>query len=90
MTIRSTILAAAAVGVLIGPVSASAEPAYGRQGEHHDVWRREDRGREGREDAHWGWRRAPVYFHRPVCWYENRGFRNGWGRWVVRPVRVCR
>ena len=102
MNIRSMILAAATIGALVGPAAAMADPIYGHQDERREAWRGEDRGdrgdrgwrehawreHEGRGDR--GWRPVPVYYHRPACWYENRSFRNYWGRWEVRSVRICR
>ena len=96
MTIRSIILAAATVGALVGPVSAMADPIYAARYEHREAWRGDDhggrdwRGQAWRDHDDRGWRPFPVYYHRPACWYENRSFRNYWGRWDVRQVRICR
>ena len=101
MTFRSIILAAATLGALIAPASALADPGYDRHDERREVWRGDDRdGRdwrrhewrehELREHGGYGWRPAPVYYRRPACWYENRSFRNYWGHWEVRSVRICR
>ena len=99
MTIRSMILAAATVGALLAPISAMADPIYGHQDERRETWRGDDRGgrdwrdhdrREHESRGERNWRPIPAYYHRPACWYENRSFRNYWGRWEVRSVRVCR
>lgn len=101
MKLGTLILTAAILGALFAPVAAMADPAYPRQDDRRETWRAEDwRGRSWREhewrEHEWrehvgrGWGPAPVYYHRPACWYENRSFRNYWGHWEVRAVRVCR
>ena len=76
MTLKKLLIAAAAVATLAAPAVASAYPGY-----FHERW-------EGRGYYHpiraWG------YGYRPHCWIAPRGHFDPWGRWVVRPVEVCR
>jgi hypothetical protein len=94
MRLKSVCLAGATLLSLAVPAAASADPYWGwRDG---DDWRRHEwREHEWREHQ---WREHERWEHRPyaVSWYgaprcvvEDRGFYDGWGRWVYRPVRAC-
>ncbi len=87
MTFKTIILAGAAALTLAAPVAASAQPFWGE----HDGWRAERGWHEGWRPAGYGWRAAGYgWGYGPRCFVEHRGFYDGWGRYVVRDVNVCR
>jgi hypothetical protein len=88
MTLKSIALAGAALLSLAIPAVASAQPSWG--GYDHDGWRRDN----FRAYADWGrgprWDQGPRWGYAPRCFVEPRAVYNGWGHYVVEPVRICR
>ena len=88
MTRKGILIAAAAVIALAAPAIASADPWGGHWGGHWGGrWAYGDRdfhGPDFRPIRTWGWGYGPH------CWIAPRGHYDYWGRWVVRPVEVCR
>jgi hypothetical protein len=84
MTLKSIVLAGATLIALAAPAAAMAQPYGGYdRGYHND--RRDD----------WRWDRRHRWEHRDHaygrrCFTEHRGY-YGWnGRYISRPVEVCR
>ena len=88
MTLKSIALAGATLIALAAPAAALADPYWGhdRDGWHdRDDWRRS----EWREHERWE-HRGYGYGWGPRCFVERRGYRDWYGRYVTRPVEVCR
>jgi len=87
MRLKSFCLAGAALISLAAPAAALADPW------DHDDWRRHEwREQEWREHElreHARWEDGPRGWYGPRCVVEDRGWYDGWGRYVYRPVRVC-
>ena len=86
MTLKSAVLAGATLVALAAPAAAMAQPNWDHDRGYHDGYR--DRA-EWRSD----WRRHAWYAHSEFgrrCFVENRGYHAWNGRYVSRPVEVCR
>ena len=83
MNLKSIVLAGVTVMSLAAPAVALADPSWGYDRSYREVRRDRDdwRGREAW--SHRGW-------NRPHCFVENRGYYGWHGRYVSRPVEVCR
>lgn len=97
MTLKSIVLAGATLVALAAPAAAMAQPYWDHDRSYHDTGYREG----GRDD--WRWRqhqRHERYAHRGHayaygyghrhCVIENRGYYAWNGRYISRPVEVCR
>ena len=96
MNLKSIILAGATALSLAVPAGALAQP-WDRGWHDRDDWRREEwREHERREhDRHERWEHRGYgygygYGYAPRCFVEDRGYHDWYGRWVYRPVRICR
>ncbi|MDR3511806.1 MAG: hypothetical protein P4L73_09235 [Caulobacteraceae bacterium] len=103
MSMKSILIAGAALVSLAAPAAAFADPYWGGgdHGGYHDGWRgggdgwreHEWREHEARERGGWG---APAYgygygwSYAPRCYVESRGHYTWYGEYVYQPVRVCR
>lgn len=94
MRLKSVCIAGATLLSLAVPAAASADPYWGWR--DHDDWRRQEwrehewREHERREHQAYedrGW--ARDWYGAPRCFVEDRGWYDGYGRYVYRPVRVC-
>ena len=84
MRLKSVCLTAATLLSLAAPAAASADPYWGWR--DRDDWRRHEwREHERWERRNWAW----GWYGPPRCYVEDRGYYDGWGRWIYRPVRVC-
>ncbi|MDR3507225.1 MAG: hypothetical protein P4L64_04925 [Caulobacteraceae bacterium] len=93
MSIKSTVLAGAALLALAVPAAAMADPYWDRDGDggRHEWREHQWREHEWREHEAWehrgeGWR----WGYAPHCFIENRGYYTWYGEYEYRPVRVCR
>jgi hypothetical protein len=88
MTLKSIALAGATLIALAAPAAALADPYWGHD---RDGWHDRDDWRRNEWRAHERWEaRGYGYGHGPRCFVERRGYRDGWGHYVTRPVEVCR
>ena len=88
MSLKSIVLAAAALASLAAPAAALADPYWG-----HDRgdWRRHEWREHGRwEHARYGYGWGHGWGYGPRCWVERHGHYTWYGDYVVRTVRVCR
>jgi hypothetical protein len=106
MSVKSIVLAAAAVASLAVPAAAFAQPYWGGynhdgggwrdRGYNHDGGGWRDRGYDHdggyRQDwrEHAYWGGGPRWGYAPRCFVEYRGGYDAWGHYVGGPVRVCR
>ncbi len=98
MTLKNLLIAAAAVATLAAPAVALADPGYFHggyesRGDDHPYrgwgWGGGWHGGWGSGWGH-GYRYGDGDGYRSHCWIAPRGHFDPWGRWVVRPVEVCR
>lgn len=85
MNLKSIILAGATVLSLAAPAVALADP-WDRGWHDRDDWRRH----EWREHHERWEHRGYGYGYAPRCFVEDRGYHDWYGRWIYRPVRICR
>lgn len=106
MRFASLALAGLAAAAVLAPLSAQADPDWGRRYDDHTYYgnpngrdhdgrdrdRNEGREREWREHHRdWGWNASwGGYAYRRHCWTEQRGYYEPDGDYVSRPVTVCR
>jgi hypothetical protein len=85
MILKSIVLAGVTALTLATPAAALAQPYWDHDRGYHDRddWRRH----EWREREAWEHR---GYGYGPRCFIERRGYRNWYGEYVSRQVRVCR
>jgi len=91
MTLKSIVLAGATLAALTAPAAASAQAYWDHDRGYHDGYRDRDDWR--RDEWRRDWRRHEWYAHsefRHRCFIENRGYYAWNGRYVSRPVEVCR
>jgi hypothetical protein len=85
MNLKSIVLAGVTVMSLAAPAVALADPSWQHDRGYREIRRDRDdwRGREAWDHRGYAWNRRH-------CFVENRGY-SGWnGRYVSRPVEVCR
>lgn len=86
MSLKSIVLAGVTAMSLAAPAVAFAQPYWDQdRGYHNDDWRRH----QWRERERWE-HRGYSYGYGPRCFIEDRGYYAWNGRYVSRPVRVCR
>ena len=89
MRLNTVCLAGAALLSLAAPAAALADP-WDHDGWRREAWREHEwREHQWREHERWEHRRWDARWYGPRCVVEDRGFYDGWGRWVYRPVRIC-
>ena len=95
MTLKSIVLAGATLVALAAPAAAMAHPDWDHDRGYHAAGNRE--GWRDRDD--WRWRQHEHWEHRGYsygygstrrCVIEDRGYYAWNGRYVPRPVEVCR
>ena len=96
MSVKSIVLAGATLLSLAAPAAAFAQPYWDHDRGYHDGGDY-DRGRDRDEWRRREWREHQAWEHRgygygyaPRCVVENRGYYAWNGRYVSRPVEVCR